>query len=404
MPIFEYQATDKSGTAVRGTLFAESLEKAAGALAEKGFTVSQLGAAQGSGNPIEAPRNITEPRSAVQTQVVGPLVGQVPLENLLFFFRQLSTMLHAGIGIVQSLDTLSKQTRNGKLQHCVAEMKIHAQEGRPLSAGMQRYPEVFNPLVISLVRAGEEGGVLDETLKQVADYMEREIALRNLVRRVTIYPKLVIGASIFIILVTNGLLSMLGKEDRLSSPLTNPATWICLAPFLVLAFLFFRVGIHNPRIRHNYDAVLLKIPGLGSTLHQLAMAKFGRAFAALYKGGVPIHRATALAADACGSQYIRAKIYNELPAFEEGVGVTETFVRTNVFNPIVLDMVRTGETTGNLDQMLTKVGEYFEDEAETQSNQHAMIFGVVCLLAVAVYVGYIVINFYGGYFSKLQSV
>ena len=178
MPIFEYQAVDGSGTPVRGSVVGASLGAVADELAKRGLVVSRLDAVAG---PEEAGGSITATRSVVQTQILGPLVGQVALSQLLFFFRQLATMLSAGVGIVQSLDTLAGQSRDPKLQSIVRETSQHVREGRPISAGLERYPEVFSPLMISLLRAGEKGGILDASLTQIAEYLEREIELRNLI-------------------------------------------------------------------------------------------------------------------------------------------------------------------------------------------------------------------------------
>jgi type II secretory pathway component PulF len=186
----------------------------------------------------------------------------------------------------------------------------------------------------------------------------------------------------------------MGKETPLSSPLTNIATWFVLAPIIVGLFLFFRVGLANPRIKYNYDMVTLKIPYLGNTMRQLSMAKFGRAFGALYKGGVPIPKAIQLSADACGNEYLRARINPAAKHLMEGEGIAPTLRGTEAFSPIVLDMVSTGETTGNLDQMLTKLAEFYEGEGETRSHQTAVATGVFIGLIVAAYIGYVVITFY----------
>lgn len=430
MPIFEYRARDERGHDVRGTLHSSSLGAAADDLARRGFEVEHVGLAQGLEDPVprefQAPeaeagppseQGRTEPsgsapvetdpttqqRSYLQTHVVGQLVGRVSLSQLLFFFRQLGTMLNAGVSIIQSLDTLAGQARDPRLARIVRELAHHAREGRPLSAGMQRYPEVFSPLMLSLIRAGEEGGMLEGSVKQIAAYLEREIELRNLMRRVTIYPKLVVGASILIVLATNAIIASLGKSGGLTSPLTNVATWLVLGPLLVAAYLFVRLGLPNPRVKFNYDQVVLAIPGLGTTVRQLCMAKFGRAFGALYSGGVPVPKATQLAADACGNEFLRARIYPAAKRLEEGGGITETFRATGAFSPIVLDMTHTGETTGNLDTMLQKMAEFYEDEAQTRSVQFAYALGILAFLLVAAYVGYVVVSFYVGYFSGITK-
>lgn len=431
MPIFEYQARDERGQDVRGTLHSSSLASAAEDLAKRGFDVEHVGIAQGLDDPVPrefsgssepsstlrpegsgrehastseaAPDPTTQQRSYMQTHVVGQLVGRVPLAQQLFFFRQLGTMLNAGVNIIQSMETLAGQSRDPRLARIIRELAHHAREGRPLSVGMQRYPEVFSPLMLSLIRAGEEGGMLEGSVKQIAQYLEREIELRNLMRRVTIYPKLVIGASIVIVLATNSIIASMGKSGGLSSPLTQWSTWLVLGPLLIGIYLFIRLGLPNPRVKYNYDQVMLAIPGIGNTVKQLCMAKFGRAFGALYSGGVPVPKATQLAADACGNEYLRARIYPAAKRLEEGAGITETFRATGAFSPIVLDMAQTGETTGNLDAMLQKMAEFYEDEAETRSVQFAYAFGILALLLVAAYVGYVVVSFYMGYFGGMPK-
>lgn len=411
MPIFEYRAVDTEGNAISGTMAGASLMAAGAELEKRGYRVDHLALAQMPGDPIPAEfgrtetaaappvqegPDITRQRTYVETHIVGQFIGKVPLADLMFFFRQLATMLHAGVGMVQSLETLRNQTSDATLKNIIGELAEHARQGRPLSFGMQRYPEAFSPLILSLIRVGETSGILDETLRQIATYLDREIKLRNNIRRQTAYPKMVIGASIVIILVTNMIITAVGGGGLLSSPLTNPVTWIFLAPLLAGLWLFVRLGLPNPQIKHNYDQFVQKLPYIGETVKQMAMAKFGRALAALYRGGVSLPDATQLSADACGSEYLRAKIYPAVPRLKDGYGLSQTYAETGAFSPIVLDMVHTGESTGNIDMMLDKMADFYEDESETRSNVMAHILGVVCLVGVGCYIGFIVISFYVG--------
>lgn len=414
MPVFEYTATNASGESVRGTLMSASLVTAAEDLTRQGFQVQHVGLAANANDPIptefarggaapeEAPRDITSERPYVMTGIVGPLVLQVPLSALLFFFRQLSTLLNAGVGMVQSLDTLANQTHDPRLRAIVRELREHALAGRPISAGIQRYPETFSPLMISLVRVGEESGNLDRSLAQIAGYLEREIELRNLLRRVTIYPKLVLAASVIIILATNAIIASIGRGQGIDSLLTRWSTWVVLGPLIVGIWLFIRIGLKNPRIKFQYDQIILSLPLFGPAVHQLCMAKFGRAFGTLYAGGVPVPRAVQHAADACGNEYLRARIYPAARGLEDGQGMTDCFTATGVFSPLVLDMTRTGETTGNVDQMLERMAVFYEDDAQTKATQFGWAFGVLVFLIVAVYVAYTVITFYVGYFGGIQ--
>lgn len=415
MPVFEYRGKDAEGQTVSGSMVGASLAAAAAELEKRNVTVEHLAPVEVIGDPVPADFKAgegtrekgtpppTDPRNYFQTNVTGQLFGKVPLSDLSFFFRQLATMLHAGVGMVQTLDTLSNQTQDLKLKSVIRECRDHAQEGRPLSAGIQRYPEVFTPLMISLVRTGEQAGMLVDTLRQISDYIEREIKLRNLIRRVTIYPKVVIGASIFIICVTNWIISAVGGKNQIYSPLTTWSTWVCLAPWLIGLWILIKFIIPNPAAKQNWDRFILSIPYFGMTSHQLAMAKFSRAFAALYRGGVSPPDATLLSADSCGNEHLRASIYPAAKRVKEGAGLTESFAQTGAFSPIALDMIHTGETTGNIDMMLEKLAVFYEDDSETRANASGIVLGVLCLIIVGVYVAYVVITFYAGYFSGISN-
>ncbi len=440
MPSFEYTAVNASGQAETGTVLGISLSDAVQRLSNRGLQVEKINVAQFVGDPLaqtpaavviapvtsppttELPANQTpivepprtsappvEARSYVETSVVGPLVGKVGLNHLMFFFRQFAAMVEAGIPMVNTLDTVGKQTRDPRLKMVINEMKGHVLEGRGISAGMQRYPEIFSPLHVSLTRVGEEGGFLANAARQIADYIEQDIRIRNTYKRALFMPKATVIGSIVIILAANLIISFLtgGKGQGIESPLTTLAVWMVLGPVLVGIFLFFRIGLANPRIKYNWDQFLLKLPYLGNTLQQFAMAKFGRAFGALYSGGVPIPKAIQLAADACGNEYLRAQIHPASRRLEGGDRITETMAQTGAFTPIVIDMMNTGESTGNLDTMLNKVSDYYEDEAEVRAQQLGKVVGVVAVILVGIYIGYVVISFYvkifAGTYSGLMS-
>jgi len=250
-------------------------------------------------------------------------------------------------------------------------------------------------VMVSLVRTGEEGGFWDESLFTAAKYTEDEIEIRNLYRRVTIYPKLLVGASIIIIAGANLIISSISSQaTQLKSPLTTLTTWFWLAPIIIGLFLFFRVGLANFKIRYLWDQFVGYIPYVGKTAQQMSMTKFGRSFGAMYKSGVPLPRAIQLAADSCGNEYMRAKLYPCIQVLESGAGITETMRSTGVMNPIVLDMLATGEKTGNVDHMLNKMSDYFHEESKSRAIILGYFVGVAVLMCVAMYIGYIVIGFY----------
>ena len=427
MPTFEYTATDSAGQTSKGRMFSTSLDQAMADLRKRGLEIQQIGVPPMADDPLSAAMSTPvqsarveqkgtvatpggmlaeppwEPRSYMATSVWGPLVGGVPIQKLTFFFRQFATMCSAGVPLVQSLHTLSNQAHCEKLSKIILEMRANVEIGRPISVAMQRYPEVFPPVVMSLVRAGEETGLTDESYNLIADYLDREIQLRNLYKRVTFWPKLELGASFVIIIAANAIIEMVGGTEKLHSPLTTWETWIWLGPLVIGIFLFFKVGLANPRIKYNWDHMVVKLPGFGKIIRELAMAKFGRAFGAVYKAGIPVHRALTLGANACGNEYLRARMAPAYKELEQGYGISETFRATGAFSPIVLDMVHTGETTGNLDQMLTKMADFYEEEAATKSTQVGLLFGLFVFLCVAIYIGMIIIGFYTSHYGGMGA-
>lgn len=407
MPIFEYQATDNNGRVVRGTVYGTSPEAASQELISKGYAVTHIDGDTLERRPMFTPLAESEiplntatapgPRSYIATSVVGPVAGKVSLTQQTFFFRQAAAMFAAGVNPAETFETLAGQTSSPKFKKVITELRDQALEGRPMSFGMQRYPEVFSPLVLSIIRAGEEGGFVEGAMHQIADYLDREIALTNLKRKLTFYPKLTVVMSVVIFGGANIFIKSQAPSSSISlwNPLSQPSTWVWLGPLIIAIFLFLRVGLANARIKYNWDLAGVLVPFVGNTIHQLAMARFGRAFGALYKAGVPIQKGFTLAADACGNEYLRAKMYPAFRGLENGATIAETLDATRAFSPIVMNMIKTGEKSGNLDGMLTKMAEYYEGEAEVRATQASHVFAVVMLMVVAIFVLYLLLVNYG---------
>ncbi|MFM9874512.1 MAG: type II secretion system F family protein [Fimbriimonadaceae bacterium] len=424
MPVFEYSGVDGEGKTIRGHMVGESLDMVSRRLADQGLQVNQLGLASGSGDPLtEAPRTVsgssspsgtmmapppsaridappTEARTRLQTDLIGPTVGGVSLSKLQFFFRQLGTMLNAGIEVRQALDTLAHQSGE-PLKAILFETRDHVAAGRPMSAGFQRYPEVFSPLMMSMVRAGEKGGMVGDQCVRLSDYIQRDIELRNLVRRETMYPKLVFIFSVGIILATNFIINVVAPgKSGINAP---GLIWFVVSIGVVAVFVFRKYLMKQPAVKHSWDQFLISVPYVGNMVHGFAMAMFGRAFGTLYEAGLPLSESLKLGADSCNNEAVRAKIYPVVNRLNEGAGVHETFVMSGAFSPIVLDMVKTGELTGNMNEMMQRVAEFYEDEGQTKAKQAASIYGLTMLVVVGIYVAYVVISFYMGFASDRMS-
>ncbi|MCW5940587.1 MAG: type II secretion system F family protein [Fimbriimonadaceae bacterium] len=436
MAIFEYRAIDTSGKRVTGTLVGPNLSEAAQNLQSRGLTVEHVAVAAtqdpvpighragtvgaGGGAAVMAPvgtttrppatgSNPTPPAATAPVRTASAAMqtrlgySGVTLAELMFFFRQFASMAHAGVPYAQSLGTLANQTRNGKLRRIVLEAADRAQKGEPISETFRLYPEVFNPLIVSLLHAGEQGGFVDQSAREIADYCQREDELRRNFRRMMIYPKLLVGASMFIILGANAIIASVGGTNGLSSPLTTASNWVFLGPILVVSLWFAWFGVRMPSIQPLWDRFKISVPVLGPILHKMAMAYFGRAFGALFRGGVLIPPAVRMGADACGNLYVADRIRPAADELEHGSGVTEAFAKTGVFSQVVLDMTHTGETSGQLSQMLDEVSKYYEAEAQAQQYRLVTVTGTLVGLGVMIYIGYVIISFWGGYFQGVMN-
>lgn len=394
MKKFTYIATDMAGTRTTGIVEAISDGQARDKLAGVGLRVDSL---QETG--VEE-----RERSVFETKVLAPIVGRVPLEVLQRFFAQLWSMYKSAVPLVQSLDTLASQERHAKMASIIREMGETVLQGRKLSEVMEKYHEVFSGLQTSLIRVGEEGGVLERSLFQVSDYLRREIELRNKIKRGTFYAKLVIFCVVAIPIATNMIVASISRANGapmmgIQSFFSSPIFIFLSLGFLVGAFFFLRVGLENPAWKRNWDAFLLRVPYLGPTMHMLSMAKFSRAFSALYGGGIPIGKTVALSADACGNESLREQIQPAQGMIEGGGSIAESLARTKAFSRVALDMAHTGEHTGNLDAMFTNVAEQYEDEADVRFDKVSKVLPVFLILILGVVVLLMLVTFYQNYFS-----
>lgn len=435
MALFRYSGTQADGTPSQGEVLAVTMQEAVNRLQAQGLTVTEVSKAVDASDPLSAPevyraepspaqqsvpsRRLsespkegpgfddgppTDPRSRMETEFAGALVGGVPLSDLQFFFRQLSTMLHAGLGAAQAMDVLTQQTRHPKLKMVVTETRDHIIAGRPMSVGFQRYPEVFSPLMLSMIRTGEEGGLVAEQTRMLADYIQRDIELRNIIRRETAYPKIVLAASVVIITATNIIIQAIKPGSQgISSPLTTFGVLIVVIPLCIAAFIGIKLAKQRPELMSTWHSFTASLPWIGGMVRGFAMARFGRAFGALYAAGVPMPKAFRLAADACGNEALRFQMQSGAEDMENGLSMSEAFIRTKAFNPLVIDMVKTGEMTGNVDLMLNKMAEYYEDEGSLKARQSAMILGVLVFLAVAAYIGFVIVTFYTGVYGGISG-
>ncbi len=403
MPEFTYIARDRAGKTVQGTISAANSALAVGKVRELGFTPERVRAIEFRREPGSISRRFAE-------NFIYPVSSGVPLKDLAVFYRQFATMINAGIPLYQALVTLEGQARNPRLAGILRDCQKQVQEGGRLSEVFAAYPWVFSELQIEMIRAAEHGGLLDQMLLRIADYLEQEMALRRLISGLTLYPKIVAISALFILggrffmdgipAFSKLIIGAMGKMDYgIVDYLKDTVLLLIIGGLVVFGCVAFcRIFLfQSDSARESYERFKMSLPGIGTVARGFALAKFGRAFGAMYAGGLPLNTAIRVGGNASGSKMIGRATARAILATERGAGLAEAFRETGVFPYLVIDMLHTGEQSGNVDAMMTKVAEYLENEAESRARLYSHIFATAVYLTVAILVGVAVIRFYMGY-------
>jgi type II secretory pathway component PulF len=254
---------------------------------------------------------------------------------------------------------------------------------------MARFPWLFDRMQVRMVEAGEEGGFLPDVFRRLADYLERDHQVRQSIKQKTLYPKLVLGLLLFVLPVRVPL--TLGTY---LAELTRLLLWVGgvgLFLWVVCRFLF-----STSAGRDLYDRIKLALPVIGGLVRKMTVARFARTLAALYSSGVPVASALQMAGESCGNHALERLTANIVPAVSKGNSIALSMEATRFFPTMFTGMVSTGETTGNLDQMLEKAADFYEEEAIHATTQLVVILGVAALLFAAIMVLMKLLSFYAG--------
>jgi len=397
MPTFAYRAKDAAGRVVTGRVDADTEQVAVRQIREEGYWITELKSV-----PARARVGFAE---ALDRAIIKPLFFRVRLRDKMVMFRELATMVGAGMSIVRSLDILASNTRSARLKQVLTEIQPPIENGRPLSDQLARYPTVFTEMEVALVRAGERGGLLESMLRELADYLEYEMELRHTISRETFYPKAVVVVGLLVL----GVLSYVartfagpaGGASGFAGPLLVGALWTIGG--LAAAFLLMRILLQRPGFAKLWDYVKLAIPIIGPNVKKLAVSKAARALSALYRAGVTISEAVGPSGRASGNQVISEAFERCAPELQRGGKLSTALAAQNLMPNMVLQMIGTGEETGDLDGMLGKVSEYYEDEAKTAIHQMCVAILPISIILLALVVLYMLVQFYTGYFGSIMN-
>ncbi len=388
MPVFQYTVRDQTGNVRTGSSEAENQEILKRRLQEQGFAVSDL-----------------KQTGKSKKQGAGGY-GKVKLRDLSIFCRQFSTMIDAGVSLVRALDVLGEQTQNPKLKRILREIQVEVESGQTLSKSMQRYPKVFSNLFIGLIKAGEVGGVLEEALQRLSGFLEKDMELRRKVKAALTYPVIVLIVAVVIVL---GLCTFivprfvelfrdLGVKELPwmtqvlvdFSDFLKSKWWVGLLIVLSLWFAVKYFGTTKVG-RRVIDRLKLKVPVFGKLGHKIALARFSRTLSTLLVSGVPILQALETVAGTVGNEIIAEAIMNARARIREGDRINEPLEKSRMFPPMVVHMISIGEESGALDQMLTKIAEFYEGEVEASLQSLTSAIEPIMIVFLGVCVGFIVI-------------
>jgi type IV pilus assembly protein PilC len=399
MPSYQWKGRARSGEEQSGVMYADSKDAVVNILRTKAIQVT----------------SVTEKGKEFSLPKIG---GGVSAKEIAVFTRQFSVMIDAGLPLVQCLEILAQQQNNREFQKVLMAVRSDVEAGSSLADAMRKQPKVFDNLYANMIAAGEAGGILDTILQRLSLYIEKAVKLRAQVRSAMVYPVVVVVIAVGVVTVIlwkviptfAQLFSELGAQLPLPTQITISASKFLgrYAIFMVaglVAILFFLASWHKTyRGARIIDGTLLKAPILGTLFRKIAVARFCRTLGTLTSSGVPILDGLEITARTSGNAIVEDAIMATRKAVEEGRTISEPLRDTDVFPPMVVQMVAVGEQTGALDAMLQKIADFYEDEVdEAVANLMALLEPVmICFLGVCI--GGIVISMYMPMFELINQI
>jgi type IV pilus assembly protein PilC len=400
MAVFEYQARDATGNMVTGQIEASDQATAATNLTNRSLMVISL--------KVGSSRKAREKR----------LQGKVKSQDLVVFTRQLATMLDAGLPLVQSLTALEEQTDGKGFKPILRNVTEKVEAGEAFSVALSAHPKVFTRLFVSMVEAGETGGMLAEILDRVATYLEATSRLKKKVKSAMMYPLIVcmiaIGIALFLLIKVIPIFADIYKDFGAKLPGPTQAlievSNVLRAYFvlfaggigvLIFAFMKFKNTRSGARV---WDRVKLKFPVFGKLIHKIALARFSRTFAALLRSGVPILETLRIVGQSSGNTQVETAVEKTAISIEKGENLAMAMGQHKIFSPMLVRMVAAGEQTGKVDVMLEKISDFYDEEIEATLNGLTSLIEPLLIVFLGVVVGTIVICMFLPIFKLNQIV
>jgi type IV pilus assembly protein PilC len=400
--IFSYDAINAQGLETTGIIHAPDLTNAREQLQARGLL----------------PQSLRE-KAAAGEQSARTAFKKVKPKSLQIFSRQLATMIEAGVSVVAALVTLEEQTDDKYLREVIIDVRSDVEGGVVLSRALSRHPKVFNRLFVAMVEAGESSGTLDTVLDRIAMQIEKETKIKRRVKSAMIYPTVVLTfASLVLVFMLLFIVPVFVKVfDQLGGQLPTPtkivmgmsnglrAYWFIIFPAIGLTIWGIRKLKSTEPGRQRWDRIKLRLPmKVGDVVQKIALARFSRTLATLMSAGVDIITALEITGGTAGNYVIEQALVHAREQVHEGVPISGPLADDPVFPPMVSQMVKIGEETGELDKMLGKVADFYEDEVDASIASLTSIIEPILMIGVGVMVGTIVISMYLPMFKLLTLI
>ncbi|NOQ81019.1 MAG: type II secretion system F family protein [Methylophaga sp.] len=388
MPLFQYKGRNAQGDSINGELEASSTSDAASHLINIGIT----------------PINISEvqaKQASLVDQVQDLFNNRTPDANdLIMFSRQMSTLLKAGISILPTLHGLKTHMTHKGMRNAIGEIASDLESGRSLAGSMQNYPHIFSNLFISMISVGENTGQLDQSFQHIYKYLEIDKETKDRVKEALRYPSFVLVAmaiavgiiNLFVIPTFAKVFAGFGSELPWATKIlmtTSQFTvdyWQFILLGLIVSFMSLKAYIKTEQGHYKWDRYKLRLPLVGSIINRATLARFSRAFSMAFRAGVPITQTLVIVSKAVDNTFIEQRILSMRDGLEHGESLTQTAIASDLFTPLVLQMISVGEETGSVDDMLDEVANFYEREVEYDTKSLSSAIEPIMITAIGIMV------------------
>jgi len=392
-PVFEYKARSRSGGVQVGEMEGSSSAAVARTLREKGYVPLK----------IEAKKT-----RALEKELSLPFKKKVKHKELAIFSRQMATMVNSGLTLIRALSILEEQTENPKFAEIIGDVRSKVEQGSSLSAALDTHPDLFTHLYVSMIRAGEVGGALDETLLRLADTLEAQVRLRSKVKSAMAYPVVVLALIVgivtamlvFVVPIFERMYADLGGELPLPtktlisiSGVVTTFWWMFLG-LIIGGIFFFRRWKQTEAGQEAWDKAKLRMPVMGGLVQKIAISRFARTFAVLSRTGVPVLQALDIVAATSGNSLVASAVKDVQSSVKRGESLSAPLRHHEIFPPMVTHMMAVGEETGAIDTMLSKVSDFYDTEVDDTVSALTSLIEPLLIIVMGFAVGGILIALY----------